>query len=239
LLILFLPCKGTAKRAIAGATVHTAQVRFTPGFLQFVAQAWRAGGQRGTVQTRTCQHPSFKGAAMLIQILQHTPTWVFFLFAALLWLGLSQTLTRTVRLRRIALQAFGLTAFSLYSTVSAFQGFPPALLVWLAGAGAMFALVMSRPVPRGTRYDDWQQRFTLPGSMLPLALIMGLFFIKYAVGAVTSLQPALAVDPVFALSCSAVYGAFSGVFAARAARLWRWALQQGNAGAPTILGTAN
>jgi hypothetical protein len=228
-----------AKRAAAGAAIRAAPSRFTPGFLQFVAQAWRAGSRRGTVQTRTCQQPSFKGAAMLIQILQHTPTWVFFLFAALLALGLSQTLPRTVRFRRIALQALALTGFSLYGTVSAFHGVALALPLWLAGAGAMFALVMNRPVPRGTRYDDWQQRFTLPGSMLPLALIMGLFLIKYAVGVVTSLQPALAADPVLALSCSAVYGAFSGVFAARAARLWRWALQQEGAGSPTILGTAN
>ena len=38
---------------------------------------------------------------MLLQILANTPKWVFALFAALLWLGLSQLLTRRVGLSRI------------------------------------------------------------------------------------------------------------------------------------------
>ena len=176
---------------------------------------------------------------MLIQILQHTPKWVFVLFAALLWLGLSQMLTRTVRFKRIALQAIGLTGFSLYGVASAFPDISLALLVWLASSGAMFAIVMQRPVPSGTRYDSWQQRFTLPGSALPLVLIMGLFCIKYAVGVTLALQPALARELTLALACSATYGAFSGVFAARAARLWRWALRQDNGDSSTVLRTAN
>jgi hypothetical protein len=175
---------------------------------------------------------------MLIQILQHTPTWVFVLFAALLWLGLSQTFTRTVRFKRIALQAIGLTGFSLYSAVSAFPAVPLAPVVWLTSSGLLFAALINRPVPRGTRYDSWQQRFTLPGSALPLILIMGLFFIRYAVNVATALQPALA-QLAFALACSAVYGAFSGLFAARAARLWRFAVQQEYSAAGTALGTAN
>jgi hypothetical protein len=176
---------------------------------------------------------------MLIQILQHTPKWVFVLFAALLWLGLGQMRTRTVRFKRIALQAIGLTAFSLWGVASAFSDVPLALLVWLAGSGAMFAVVMRRPVPHGTRYDSWQQRFTLPGSALPLLLIMGLFFIKYAVGVALAQQPALARELTFALACSALYGAFCGVFAARAARLWRWALRQDNGGSSAALSATN
>ena len=163
---------------------------------------------------------------MLFQIVASTPKWVFVVFAALLWLGLNQLLTRRVGLSRITLIAVGMSAFSLYGTVSAFAAVPSALLVWLAGAAVTFALVFSRPLPTGTRYDAAARRFTVPGSAVPLALMMGIFLTKYAVGVTIALQPLLARDPVFALMAGALYGAFSGVFAARSARLWRLALQQ-------------
>ena len=47
---------------------------------------------------------------MLLQILANTPKWVFALFAALLWLGLSQLLTRRVGLSRITGLAIGMSA---------------------------------------------------------------------------------------------------------------------------------
>jgi len=163
---------------------------------------------------------------MLLQILANTPKWVFVLFAALLWLGLSQLLTRRVGLSRITGLAIGMSAFSLYGTVSAFAGVPMALLAWLAGAAAVFALLAGRAAPLGTRYDAATRRFTVPGSAVPLALMMGIFLTKYAVGITLGMQPAVARDLLFALAVSAVYGAFSGVFAARAARLWRLAMAQ-------------
>ena len=163
---------------------------------------------------------------MLLQILANTPKWVFVLFAALLWLGLSQLLTRRVGLSRITGLAIGMSVFSLYGTVSAFAGVPMALLAWLAGAAAVFALLAGRAAPLGTRYDAATRRFTVPGSAVPLAVMMGIFLTKYAVGITLGMQPAVARDLLFALAVSAVYGAFSGVFAARAARLWRMAMAQ-------------
>ena len=66
----------------------------------------------------------------------------------------------------------------------------------------------------------------MPGSAVPLALMMGIFFTKYAVGVTLGMHLAQANDVSFALAVSALYGAFSGVFAGRAARLWRLALAQ-------------
>jgi hypothetical protein len=47
------------------------------------------------------------------------------------------------------------------------------------------------------------------------------------------MQPAHANDVLFALAVSALYGAFSGVFAARAARLWRLAWRRSASSWPT------
>jgi hypothetical protein len=163
---------------------------------------------------------------MLFQIVSNTPKWVFALFAALLWLGLSQLLTHRVGLMRITLLAVGMSAFSLFGTVSAFAGVPSALFAWLVSAAAVFVFVINRPLPAGTRYDAASRRFTVPGSAVPLALMMGIFFTKYAVGVTLAMQPAQAHDHDFALAVCALYGALSGVFAARSARLWRLALAQ-------------
>lgn len=163
---------------------------------------------------------------MLLHIVSNTPKWVFALFAALLWLGLSQLLTRRVGLARSTLLAVSMTGFSLFGTASAFAGVPAALPAWVMAAAAVFAFVAKRPLPAGTRYDAASRRITVPGSAVPLALMMGIFCTKYALGVTLALQPALAREAAFALGLSALYGAFSGVFAARAARLWRLALAQ-------------
>lgn len=160
---------------------------------------------------------------MLNQIVTHTPVWVWPLLLALLWLGLSQTVTRSVTLRRITILPLVLTGLSLQGTVGAFGASPSVLLVWLVGAALSATLVLQQPLSDQTRYDSWTQRFTLPGSWAPLLLILGIFVTKYAVGAATGLQPGLRGNAEFSLGVAAVYGAFSGVFLARSGRLWHLA----------------
>ena len=57
-----------------------------------------------------------------------------------------------------------------------------------------------------------------------VVLFMGIFFTKYAVGVSIGMQPALVHNMNFALAVSVSYGAFSGIFLARATVLWRLAL---------------
>ena len=162
---------------------------------------------------------------MLLQIIIHTPLWVWGLLLALLALGLNQMFTRTVTLRRTTLLPLVMVGLSLYGTVSAFGAAPQVLLAWLATGALAAWLVSQRALAPGTRFDAASRRFTVPGSVVPLVLIIGIFLIKYAVGVTLAMQPALTHDAGFRLALGALYGAFSGVFAARGARLWRLALQ--------------
>ena len=162
---------------------------------------------------------------MLFQIIIHTPAWVWGLLLALVWLGANQLFTRSVPLRRATLLPLVMVALSLYGEISAFGAAPQVVLAWLV-AGALAAwLVLQRPLPARTRFDAATRRFTLPGSWVPLALMMGIFLTKYFVGVTLAMQPALAHAAGFTLAFGMLYGAFSGVFAARGARLWRLALQ--------------
>jgi hypothetical protein len=160
---------------------------------------------------------------MLEQIVSHTPTWVFILFFGLIGLGLMQSTARRITLRRAVLVPTAMVALSLYGTVAAFGSSTTSLLAWLVSALCAVAMVLQSPVPDGTRYEQDTRRFHVPGSWLPLALLMGLFLTKYFVGASTAMQPELSHNEYFVLTFSALYGAFAGAFFGRALRFVRLA----------------
>ena len=173
---------------------------------------------------------------MLMQILTHTPTWVFALFAALVFLGIKQMMPRRIGLNRATILPLAMTVLSLLGVVSAFGDTPQALGSWALGTVVAFALnVQFRPNAQDTRYDPASRSFDLPGSVVPMALFMGIFFTKYAVGISMGMQPALAHNTNFALLIGGVYGVFSGIFLSRAAKLWRVALSQTQATSPSAV----
>lgn len=162
-------------------------------------------------------------------VLQKTPTWVWGLLAGLLALGGSQLVDRTASLTRVAVMPVAMALFSAYGLVSAFGSSGQvlgALAAWLAAAAVVAALTLARwpAAPTGTRYLAASRSFQLPGSPLPLLLILGIFLTKYLVGIELAMQPALAHDATFDLQIAALYGVFNGLFIARSARLWRMAL---------------
>lgn len=160
---------------------------------------------------------------MLMLIAKNTPPWVWGLLAVLVALGVSQALPRRMTARRVAVVPVLLLGLSLAGVVSTFAGARTAIAAWAAGLAV--ALAAGRPLVKidGARWDAASARFDVPGSWLPLVLILGLFAIKYGVGVTLSIQPALAQDLVFETATSAAYGLFSGLFLARAASLWRLA----------------
>ena len=169
---------------------------------------------------------------MLTQVFQHTPKWVYLLFATLLWLGAKQLLAGSVSLARVTLMPIAMTGLAVAGIAAAFGDAPLALLVWCCAALVSLGFVMQRSVAATTRYDAAARRFQHAGSAVPLLLMMGIFFTKYSVGVLLAMHPELAREPGFALGISALYGLFTGVFTGRAMRLWKLAI--GTARARTV-----
>lgn len=165
---------------------------------------------------------------MLLPILNRTPPWVWGLLAALALLGLSQLRARSVSLARVAVLPVAMTALSVWGTASAF-GSPPqftsVLLAWFAAMALAVAIAAPMAPPTGARYDAGSRTFALPGSWVPMLLILGIFLTKYVVGVELAMQPGLARDADYARVTGALYGLFSGTFIGRAARLWCLALR--------------
>lgn len=166
---------------------------------------------------------------MLLQILAHTPRWVFAVFALLLWFGGRQLLAGRMSLARVTLMPVAMTGLSVYGVLSAFGDAPMPLAGWAAAAVVAAAIVLQRALPAGTRYSADTRSFHVAGSAVPLLLMMGIFFTKYVVGVQIAMHPGLAHQPDFALTVGTLYGAFSGIFVARALRLWKLAIRQDRA----------
>lgn len=156
---------------------------------------------------------------MMIQILQRTPPWVFGLFVVLIGFGLMQTRTRQVSRARLAVLPAVLIALSAVSVWSTFGGTPAVMGGWICGIAA--ALLLNRLLrwPRRIAYVAATRTFLVEGSWLPLAVMMTIFFARYATNVALAIQPALATQVVIAAPVAVAYGLMSGAFLARALRI--------------------
>jgi hypothetical protein len=158
---------------------------------------------------------------MLLEILRHTPRWVFVLFFVLLAVGLALTRTRHVGRKTVAILPVAMIALSLYGVYSAFGAAPEAIAAWLIGVGVALAAGLALAMPRNVRYSETTQTFVVPGSWTPLALMMAIFFTKYAVGVILARHLPIASTTAFVASIGFAYGLFGGLFLARALVTWR------------------
>ena len=154
----------------------------------------------------------------MTQILTHTPLWVFGLFFGLVYLGYLQSRTRQVSRSRLIVLPVAMLAWSLYSVWSTFDAHLTALAAWACAWGVVVAIGLARGPSRGASYDAGTAQFTVAGSWLPLALMMGIFFFKYAVAVAHAMKPGLLGTPAAVVVVAGTYGAFSGLFMARAVR---------------------
>jgi hypothetical protein len=160
---------------------------------------------------------------MLMQILSNTPLWVWGLLAALIGLGASQAVTRRVTARRAMVLPLVMVTLSLAGVSRTFPSAGLPIAAWAAGLALALAAGTSLVPVRGARWDAGSAHFDVPGSLLPMALILSLFTIKYGVGVALAMQPTLAGNLLFGACIGTAYGLFSGLFLARAVSLWRLA----------------
>ena len=155
----------------------------------------------------------------MLQILTHTPPWVFGLFVGLLAFGFMQTRNRNVNKFLAYLLPVGMVALSLAGVQSSFGLKLVPVALWAVG----LALVtfIGYTFFRDTRvvFDPNRNAFYIPGSWLPLIVIMAIFFTKYVFAVMHALKIDAASSPTFAMALSLAYGCFSGYFSSRAANL--------------------
>jgi hypothetical protein len=153
---------------------------------------------------------------MLLEILKRTPIWVFVLFAVLLAFGLVQARERRLRRSRVVFLPVLMMALSLFGVASAFGLTAVALAAWLAGVALTVAGSKALPPRWQSTHDAPSDSFVVPGSWIPLTLMMAIFFARYAITVSIAMTPTLADSALLAGGASLLYGAMSGVFLTRA-----------------------
>jgi hypothetical protein len=156
---------------------------------------------------------------MILGILEHTPVWVWVVFAAILLLGLQQTRTRDVSITRATILPVVMILLSLSGVLGAFAHVPLAWVAWAAGVGLSLLLAGKVVAVRGASRSTQPGHLRIPGSFVPVILILAVFITKYTAGIALAMNPSLAANTAVAVALSLVYGAFSGLFWGRAQSL--------------------
>lgn len=153
---------------------------------------------------------------MLLEIIKRTPLWVFALFAVLLAYGLVQARTRQLGRGRVVLLPVIMMFLSLYGVGSAFGFNPLPFLFW--GAGVLLSVAAgSRIRPRWhAMHEATTDSFVVPGSWIPLTLMMTIFLARYVITVALAIDPALAGSILLGAGASLMYGTMSGIFLSRA-----------------------
>lgn len=148
------------------------------------------------------------------------PPWVPALFLVLVFLGYRQSLPHTVKPTKLVAVALAMFGLSLYGVLSAFGAEPLALLAWAAGYGASVSMGAQRFASRLTAVGT---RVQVPGSWVPLALVLGIFSAKFTLGFASATHAPVLHQLGFVIVVSLTLGALSGGFGARALAVHRCA----------------
>lgn len=152
----------------------------------------------------------------MLQILQHTPLWVFGLFFGLIFLGYSQTKMRKISTRRLAILPIAMLCLSASGVGSTFGASPLGFIAWLSGISIMLAIFSWLEYPKDIVYSSNEQLYTIPGSWVAFILIMLIFFTKYTVAVLLIRNSTLHQSIFFMIGVCTLYGLSSGWFFARA-----------------------
>lgn len=148
---------------------------------------------------------------------------MFVLFFVLLVFGYLQSKDRVVSRSKVTMLPSAMLLLSFYGVLSAFGVTPFALTAWLTGVGIAVCLGLKTANLGGVGFTAETNTFSVPGSWLPLCLMMAIFFTKYAVGVILARKLPIASGLAFIGSISFIYGLLSGVFFARANAILRTA----------------
>lgn len=155
-------------------------------------------------------------------MLAHVPTWVYGLFALLLALGLLFTRARAVHPVVPTLMAVGFGCYSLYGVISSFGAAPTTVASWAIGMAV--SAFLGRPYfgPRELSRVAGSPKVLVPGSWLPLALMMGIYAVKFFVGVVRGARLPIGTEEWFGPGVCLVLGLLSGGFTARGLNVRRY-----------------
>lgn len=158
---------------------------------------------------------------MLADILEHTPLWVYAILAYVVFLGLRQSVDHRRTLRRATLMPLAMATLSLSGLQSSFAREPIALAAWAFGLVVVLAVARALRVWPTVRWLPEEQMVFVPGSWVPLVLMLGIFVVKFTLSVLLARHPSLASARHFVAVTGLAYGCFTGAFVSRGIAMWQ------------------
>ena len=161
----------------------------------------------------------------IVNIIGHTPVWVFPLIVVVLWLGSVNLRERNVPLRSLLVFPAVMLVLSIGNSIGTSAGPLMALGTWLfsAAIGAAVGWYLTQR-PRGIepKIEPKSGQIIVPGSVIPLLVCVALITLRYAFGYLYGRYPDLRADQNYALALIAGGALLGGVLLGRYGRLGRW-----------------
>jgi hypothetical protein len=172
----------------------------------------------GKVRSPDALYPTKpKEPIMLQQILIHTPVYVWAILAVLVWRGTAALRDREMKVRSLFIVPAVMLVLSLQDVGSKFGSSGLAYAAWAAAAAATALLVWKSGRGR-TAPGSAPGSVIVRGSWVPLAMMMAIFFTKYAASVLLAVLPHARQDALVAAGVCALFGIFNGCFLGRLAR---------------------
>ncbi|MGA2552083.1 MAG: DUF6622 family protein [Burkholderiaceae bacterium] len=153
---------------------------------------------------------------MIMDILTHTPVWIWAVLALLVYRGIAARRDRELPLWGLAVLPVVLLGLAIEGIRGHFGTSPLPYAVW-SGAAVIGAIIGSRTLAQDA-VALGQRGVLVRGSWFPLVLILAIFFTKYCTEVVFALQPVRMHEPDAVAAVSALYGLLSGLFLGRLIR---------------------
>jgi len=169
---------------------------------------------------------------MLIQIVHHTPLYVWAILAFLIYRGTAAMRAREVEFRKLCIIPGAMLILSLQDIAAKFGLDGLALVAWASGAATVTALAWrlagSRIVAGGAAGT-----VRVPGSRAPLVMMLAVFCTKYAASVWLAIQPHAHGQVLCVATVCVLFGACNGYFLGRLARDFQtWMGLQAGAAVP-------
>ncbi len=153
-------------------------------------------------------------------MLSHLPTWVPFLLAALLVIGLKQTRQRVVTYSRLIVMPLAMLGMSIWGLKATFGDNGLALVAWATGMAVSATFLASRGRLVVLEPAPGPGLIVVPGSWVPLSLIVGIFAVRFALGFIAATHGEWLHQTSFVMASSLALGGLSGGFSGRALGLF-------------------
>ncbi|AQH01214.1 hypothetical protein A9R05_20375 [Burkholderia sp. KK1] len=153
-------------------------------------------------------------------ILLGTPTWVWVLLAVLVSRGMKAMKGGTAPLSKLGIVPAIFAGWGLLHLLSDHATGWDTALMWVAGGALGVGIGAAIAKRSGLTVDRTLRTVTLPGSAVPLVLILLTFAMKFWIGFELATSAHLGVDSTFVVLNGLVSGVVAGIFAGRFLIYW-------------------